>query len=108
MRKVTFYIDDIRYLRNRLKEKHNLSDSKIDEIVSGLKELKVIYSLFGDKYINRYELTDMDGNNVDINSLSNYEKAIVIGDCMAYFEGIKYHFGRNEPTGVIKIEETEI
>ena len=108
MRKVTFYIDDIGYLRNRLKKEHDLPDSKIDEIVSGLKELKVIYSLFGDKYIDHYELTDMDGNKVDINSLNNYEKAIVIGDCMAYFEGKKYHFGGDAPTGVIKIEETEI
>lgn len=108
MRKVIFYIDDIGYLRNRLKKEHDLSDSKIDEIVSGLKELKVIYSLFGDKYIDRYELTDMDGNKVDINSLNNYEKVIVIGDCMAYFEGKKYHFGGDAPTGVIKIEETEI
>ena len=108
MRKVTFYIDDVKYYRNQLKEKHNLPDSKIDEIVSGMRELKVIYSLFGDKYIDRYELTDMDGNKISINSLNNYERAIVIGDCMAYFEGKNFHFGGEAPTGVIKIEETEI
>jgi len=108
MRKVTFYIDDIQCLRNRLKERHNLPDSQIDEIVSGLKELKAIYSLFGDKYIDRYELTDMDGNKININSLNNYERAVVLGDCMAYFEGKKFHFDGDSPTGVIKIEETEI
>ena len=105
MRKITFYIDDIEFL----KQKWNLSDEKIKVIFGDTESFKVIYTIIGEgKNPDKYELTDYHGNKVSLNSLNGYQKGVVLNDCMAYFTGGEYHGDYNAPHGVIKIEEKEI
>lgn len=58
--------------------------------------------------MDRYELTDYDGNRIDINSLNGYEKGVILNDCYAYFVGRKYHSDAKEPFGVVEIVEEEV
>lgn len=108
MRKVIFHIDDREYFRRSLTGKYNITENQVDEILSGLNDFKAIYTLFGDgQQIDHYKLTDIDGNKMNINSLNNFQRGVILNDCKAYFEGRKYCFDGDVPTGVIKIEEEE-
>lgn len=105
MRKVIFHIDDNKYFH----EKYKQLGAKINDAFDELESFKVIYTLYGNgKSIDRYELTDYDGNKIHLNTLNGYQKGVVLNDCMAYFEGGKYHNNDTEPCGVIKIEESEV
>lgn len=106
MRKVTFYIDDLAYFRRTLEKEANITPEQIDGILSNLNGFSVIYTLYGEgKHIDRYALTDVDGNKININDLNGYQRGVILNDCMAYFEGRKNHDGKDEPSGVVKIAE---
>lgn len=102
MRKVVFYIDDLCYFR----QEFNLTEAQINNIFNNKVSFKVIYTLYGEgKNVNKYELTDYNGNKINLNSLNGYQRGVVLSDCMAYFTGGKYHSNNSSPCGVIKIEE---
>ena len=52
-------------------------------------------------------LTDYDGNKINLNDLNGYQKGVVLNDCMAYFNGGKYHGNETEPCGVVDIQDME-
>lgn len=108
MRKVIFKIDDKEYFRREL-EKENVPNDIKEEILNSVKGFKSIYTLYGnEKQVDRYELTDQDGNKININDLNGYEKGVVLNDCYAYFVGGKYCFNADKPCGVVEIVEEEI
>ncbi|MFQ7208565.1 MAG: hypothetical protein ACLRPZ_03875 [Coprococcus sp.] len=108
MRKVIFKIDDKEYLRRDLK-RQNCTGSQAEDILKNLNNFKAIYTLYGNKkQVDRYELTDYDGNKININDLNGYEKGVVLNDCYAYFVGEKYCFDSDKPCGVVDIVEEEI
>lgn len=105
MRKVIFKIDDKEYFRREL-EKDNCIGKQADDILKGLGNFKAIYTLYGEgNNVDRYELTDYDGNKININDLNGYEKGVVLNDCHAYFAGGKYHSNASQPCGVVEIVE---
>ena len=105
MRKVTFVIDDIEYF----KHEWNLSDENVVEIFGDTESFKVIYTIIGNgNNPDRYELSDFEGNKINLRGLNGYQRGVVLSDCMAYFIDGKCHNGSNRPHGVIKIEEKEI
>ncbi len=108
MRKVIFKIDDKEYFRREL-EKDNCIGKQAGDILKGLRNFKAIYTLYGvENNVDRYELTDYDGNKISINDLNGYEKGVVLNDCHAYFTGGKYHDNADKPCGVVGITEEEI
>ena len=103
MRKVIFYIDDLEYFRRIWTEESNCTPEQIENILSGLKDFKATFTLYGDgKNVSRYDLVDADGNQIGINDLNGYERGRIIGECYAYFEG----YSVENPCGVIGIEES--
>lgn len=105
MRKVTYYIDDLAYF----KKEYNLSEEKFNDIFSDKTSFGAIYTLIGDGTdVDRYTLTDYDGEKIPIDSLNGYQKGVVLNDCYAHFTGGKYHSNSKTPCGVMKIEEKEI
>lgn len=108
MRKVIFKIDDKEYFRREL-EKENCTEQQVEDILKNIGNFKAIYTLYGEgKNVNRYELTDHNGNRININDLNGYEKGVVLNDCCAYFTGGKYHSDTDKPCGVVEIIEEEI
>ena len=102
MRKVTFKIDDLAWLKRH----YNLTEGQTKDIFSDQKAFKVLYTLIGEgTNVDRYELTDYDGNKLRMDELNGYERGVVLNDCYAYFTGGKYHSDTKEPCGVIKIVE---
>lgn len=107
MRKVIFKIDDQEYFRKEF-EKEGCTESQTEDILKELKNFKAIYTLYGEeKQVDRYELTDYDGNQININDLNGYEKGVILNDCYAYFVGGKYHSNADKPCGVVGIIEEE-
>lgn len=105
MRKVIFKIDDKEYFRREL-EKENVPNDIKEKILNSVKSFKSIYTLYGEgNNVDRYELTDYDGNKISINDLNGYEKGVVLNDCCAYFTGGKYHSNTDKPCGVVEITE---
>lgn len=107
MRKVIFKIDDKEYFKRDLK-RQNCTEEQTEDILKELNNFKAIYTLYGNKkQVDRYELTDYDGNKININDLNGYEKGVVLNDCYAYFVGEKYCFDSDKPCGVVGILEEE-
>lgn len=99
-RVVKYYIDDFKWFQNY----YGLTESQLD----GVKRFRAIYTLIGDgRNIERCELTDYEGNKILFHSLNGYQRGIILDDCCTHFRGGKYQFGTTEPTGVVKIEESE-
>lgn len=109
MRKVTFIIDDEKYFRCNLKHQNpQLTENQINDILSDIVSFKAVLTLYGeDKSLDRYELTDENGNQMSINDLNGYQKGVIINDCYAYFEGKSYFNNNEQPCGVIKIIDEE-
>lgn len=108
MRKVIFTIDDMEYFK-RMLQKQNTTEEAQKDILDNLNQFKVIYTLYGEgKKVDRYTLTDHDGNKINLNDLNGYQRGVVLNDCMAYFNGGKYHSNGTEPCGVINIQEMEV
>lgn len=104
MRKVIFTIDDLVWMQKH----YNLTDEQMHDIFADNKPFKVIYTLYGEgNDVDRYTLTDYDGNKVNLNDLNGYQKGVVLNDCMAYFNGGKYHSNGTEPCGVVDIQDME-
>lgn len=102
MRKITFMINDLEWFRKYYK----MLESQFNDIFKNEKPFKCIYVLYGEgKKAQRYELTDFDGNKININELNGYQKGVVLNDCWAYFTGGKYHSDTDEPCGVVEIKE---
>lgn len=106
MRKVTFIIDDIEYLRNLYKEE--LTEEQFNEIVINLNTFKAIYTLTGNQMADRYTLTTPEGEKLNINDLSGYQKGCIINDCVGYFESKDKNHKDKLPCGVVKVIEEEI
>lgn len=106
MRKVTFRIDDAEFFKREHKER--LTEEQWKGFFGGTSPFKAIYTIIGDKYPDRYELTDMEGNKLVRDNLNGYQKGVVLNDCMAYFNGGKYFDNADKPCGVIEITEEEI
>lgn len=108
MRKVIFKIDDHEYFRREFVEKDGCTEKQAEDILKGLGNFKAIYTLYGvGNNVDRYELTDYDGNKISINDLNGYEKGVVLNDCYAYFTGGKYYDNADKPCGVVGILEEE-
>ena len=104
MRKVIFTIDDLEYF----KRSNNLTEEQLQDIFGDKESFKVIYTLYGEgNCIDRYTLTDYDGNKVNLNDLNGYQRGVVLNDCVAYFNGGKYHENETEPCGVVDIQDME-
>jgi len=104
MRKVTFIIDDIASMKELFKNEENASEAMKDQ-----KSFKAVFSVIGNKSPDRYELSDMNGNRLNINDLNGYQRACIMGDCYKYFESkSNYYFKTDKPFGVIGITECEI
>lgn len=102
MRKVIFTIDDLAWF----KRFYNFTEEQKQDIFCDKESFKVIYTLYGEgKCIDRYTLTDYDGNKVNLNDLNGYQIGVVLNDCMAYFTGGKYHSDTKEPCGVVDIQD---
>ena len=110
MRKVTFVIDDKQYLRSYFKRQNpQLTENQIDDLLSDIVSFKAVLTLYGEgKSLNRYELTDENGNQMSINDLNGYQKGVIINDCYAYFEGGKYFDNADFPHGVIGIIDRDV
>ena len=107
MRKVTFKIDDQEYFKREL-EKENCTEEQKEDILKCLGTFKAIYTLYGNgKSVDRYTLTDYNGNKININDLNGYEKGVVLNECYTYFVGGKYHSNADHPCGVVDIVEEE-
>ena len=105
MRKVVFLIDDMKFYKRAYK----LSAQEIAGIFADMKSFKVIFTLYGEgTHVDRYKLTDYNGNTVSLNTLNMYEKGIVLNDCYAYFEGRKFNNKEKMPCGVIGIEDKNV
>lgn len=105
MRKVIFIIDDLEFF----KQCYGLTSEGLENIFSDKESFKAIYTLYGDgKNVQRYKLTDHDGNKMYLDCLNGYQKGVVLNDCMAYFTGGNYHSSADVPCGVIDIKEEEI
>lgn len=105
MRKVIFKIDDIVWM----KKHYNLTEAQIKDIFSDPKPFRVLYVLIGEgKSVDRYELTDYEGNKLRMDNLNGYERGVVLNDCYAYFTGGKYHSDTKGPCGVIEIVEETV
>lgn len=104
-RKVTFTINDTECLRKILKaEDSNVTDDEINSILDPLTETKYTFILYGNNnYIDRYELFNVNGEEMNVNDLNSYQKGCIISECHAYFEG-----RNNKPFGVIAIKEEVI
>lgn len=104
MRKVIFKIDDKEYFKKELEKA--VCKEQINGILKEMKDFKAIYTLYGNgKEVDRYTLTDHDGNKINFNDLNGYEKGVVLNDCYAYFTGGKYHCNASQPCGVVEIVE---
>ena len=70
-----------------------MSELQFNDIFGNEEPFKCIYVLYGEKKEcpDRYELTDLNGNKININDLNGYQKGVVLNDCWAYFTGGKYH-----------------
>lgn len=104
-RKVKYYIDDLKWFQLFYK----FTEQQMEEIFKDKDSFKVILILIGkEKYVDRYELTDYDGNKISRNSLNGYQRGIILNDCYAHFGGGKYSNGLESPCGVVKVIEEEI
>ena len=74
MRKVTYHIDDIEYLR----EKYSVPEEIIESIDNGFVAILTFIGegMFPDKYI----MTNKDGTPININSLNGYQKGCIYND----------------------------
>lgn len=104
-RKVAFIINDLEYFRKH----YNLTDEQFNDMFADQKPFKAIYTLIGNgKTVDRYTLTDANGNKLHMDDLNGYERGVVLNDCYAYFAGGKYSDNGTEPCGVIEIQEETI
>ncbi len=104
MRKVIFTINDLEWMRKYYK----LTKSQFSEIFKDQEPFKCIYTLYGEgNIVDRYKLTDYDGNKITLDDLNCYQRGVILNDCSAYFVGGKYHGDTKEPCGVIDIQDME-
>lgn len=99
MRKVKYIINDLEYL----KRVYDLNDT--DDILKDIQPFKAIYTLIDEgngNYYDRYELTDFEGNKININSLNGYQRGVVLYDCVRHFTGQKPQYG-----GIYMFEKME-
>lgn len=106
MRKVIFKIDDEEFFKQEHKDQ--LTEEQWNGFFKGTNPFKAIYTLIGENYPDKYELTDHDGNKLNYNNLNGYQRGVVLNDCMAYFNGEKYYDNAAKPCGVVKIIEESI
>ena len=110
MSKVKFIIDDEKFLRDDLKRQSpEITENQIEDILSDIIPFKAIFTLYSTNgnYSDRYELTDFDGNKMNINSLNGYQRGLILSDCYSYFENRPYQNNADIPCGVIEIIEED-
>ena len=107
MRKVIFKINDIEYFFQKYKD--DMTSDGLTDLLESINPFRAVYTLIGEgKNVDRYELTDYNGNKIKIDDLNGYQRGVVLNDCMAYFTGGKYFENDTQPCGVIEITEEDI
>ena len=88
---IKFVIDDLEYFRREfLRQNPELTREQVADILCNLNDFKAIYTLYQDKNgRQRYELTDVDGNKINLSDLNGYQKGVIINDCWRYFNYYK-------------------
>lgn len=110
MLKMIFTIDDRANCEDWLKERgldQREINEKMNELFNYGSSFKAIYTLYGSKeesmIPDRYELTDFNGNKININDLNGYERGI-LNNCYEHFINQKYKC----TWGIINIKEKNI
>lgn len=90
---ILYNLNDKQYFIDLLK-RENATEQAITEIIGDKEYFTAIYTLYGYEangsiYIDRYELTDNNGQQISINSLNGYERGIIINECFKHFYGHK-------------------
>ena len=87
MRRVTYYINDHEYMKKDWADKVD----DIESILSGLPApFACIYTLSGDEdsaFFDHYELKDVLGNKMDINSLNGYQRGVILCNAQRHYAG---------------------
>lgn len=105
MRKVTFTINDHEFFRRHF----NFSDDEMMTLYGDEPGFRAKYTLISrpdnDRMIDRYELTDLDGNKMDLSTLNPYQLGVILADCKHFFEEQRPFIGNGkQPTGVVRID----
>lgn len=90
---IRFIIDDLEYFRREfLRQNPKLTEKQTADILSNMDEFKAIYTLYQDeKGQQRYKLTDVDGNKINLSDLNGYQRGVVLNDCWRYFNYYMRH-----------------
>ena len=90
---IKFVIDDLEYFRREfLRQNPELTSEQVADILCNLNDFKAIYTLYQDENgRQRYELTDVGGNNINLSDLNGYQKGVIINDCWRYFNYYMRH-----------------
>lgn len=89
---IRYRINDKQYFID-LFRRDKWSEEKITTEMSGKKYLNATLTLYGyerengSKFFDHYELTDENGQKIDINDLNGYEHDEVLSDCFWHFNG---------------------
>ena len=83
---IKFVIDDLEYFRREfLRQNPELTREQVADILCNLNDFKAIYTLYQDKNgRQRYELTDVDGNKINLSDLNGYQKGVILRECERY------------------------
>ena len=99
MKVYKYIINDVEYMRRKYKDVEG-----IENILEIMKPFSCCYTLISDgngTFPDRYELTDLDGNRIPLDSLNGYEKGVILNGCMKHFA-----FNREDDVyGVLEIRE---
>lgn len=90
---IRYHLDDKQYFTDLLK-RENATEQKVAEIIGDKEYFTAIFTLYGYERngsisIDRYKLTDNNGQKISINSLNGYEHGIIINECYRHFYGHK-------------------
>lgn len=100
-KKIKYIIDDLEYFRRELSKQ--CKPEEVETIINsmGKPSFKAVYTLFGigDNFPDRYELTNENGDKININDLNGYQKGVVLNDCFRHYMGDITEM----PTGCIEI-----
>lgn len=90
---IRYRLDDKQYFTDLLK-RENTTEQAVTEIIGDKEYFTAIFTLYGYERnghisIDRYELTNNNGQKISINSLNGYEHGIIINECYRHFYGHK-------------------
>jgi len=101
LRKISFCIDDVAYIRNTLIRENNLTHAQIADVLKDYDGFNVTFTLQGEAEIcNDYEIIDENNNSLSLSEFTDYQQEFFI-ECMNYWYGTT-----ESPIGVIHIAES--